>query len=284
MLVAVGIIVTLATMTVLLMPRVNEQQRAARGAQLLQGWLTIARQWAIRDQSPRGLQWTTSGTFSDQLYYVQQPENFVPMSLNTTTNILSANPLVAYSPPGDPTQPGLKFPSPLFPSGPTGVQQYDYLLIPGEPAHRIKLNNGNVLALDSAISIPSGQPSRELPQYWIVRQPQPVANEPQLQSQLPRDIAIDNLYSQMPPPLTMGTTSLYTIMFGPSGAVTGSGAAYDKIIVYVRDSTLSSYTDGAPTLITIYTRTGFIAAHPVNTDTSLGDVYYFTTLNQASGM
>jgi Tfp pilus assembly protein FimT len=55
MLVVIGIILVLASISLAFIPTGLEKQRVRRGASLLQGWLATARQWALRDQAPRGL-------------------------------------------------------------------------------------------------------------------------------------------------------------------------------------------------------------------------------------
>jgi hypothetical protein len=71
-------------------------------------------------------------------------------------------------------------------------------------------------------------------------------------------------------------------MFSPSGTVIGQGAASDKIIMWVRDVVLGN--DSADqTLVTVYTRTGLIAAHPVDI-TPGADPYHFTYDGLSSGL
>jgi hypothetical protein len=55
MLVVIGIILVLATISLAFIPTGLEKQRVRRGASLLQGWLATAKQWALRDQAPRGI-------------------------------------------------------------------------------------------------------------------------------------------------------------------------------------------------------------------------------------
>ena len=72
------------------------------------------------------------------------------------------------------------------------------------------------------------------------------------------------------------------ILFSPSGAVIGPGAANSKIIFWVRDTTLPNITDGEPTLICIYTRSGALAAHPVDVNNTTNP-YSFTEDGRSSG-
>jgi hypothetical protein len=59
-----------------------------------------------------------------------------------------------------------------------------------------------------------------------------------------------------------------------------------ETILWVRDTSLDKPTDGEPVLITVYSRTGLIAAHPINLDTSIGDgtFYAFTRDGRSSGL
>lgn len=55
LIVVVAIIATLVTITALYFPRFQEQEQVNRGADMLQGWLLIAKQQARRDAVPTGL-------------------------------------------------------------------------------------------------------------------------------------------------------------------------------------------------------------------------------------
>lgn len=282
MLVAITIIITLAAILVLILPKFNQQQQATRAGQQVQGWFLLAKQWAIRDVAERGLQISSDGT---TLTYVQTPADFSPgtqissnnfmirplmVTLNTNTVTLAST----GQPPWNQSTPNF-IPNPQNPA----VNAGDYLLIPGENAHQIQAVTPHRLTLWSNITAVSGSQ----PSYRIVRQPQAIPDEATLQ--LPTNMIID-INNGTTKYTSLNVPSNNTIMFSPSGAVTEAGAAFEKIILYVRDNSLSSSTDGEPTLVTIYTRTGFIATYPVNTDPNLGngDPYYFTNQGQASGM
>ena len=79
MLVVLAILVTLFGLTVAFLPRVQERERAARGADRLQGWLLIAKQRALRDRTPTGLRLITdpgNPNWVRDLEYVQQPDDY----------------------------------------------------------------------------------------------------------------------------------------------------------------------------------------------------------------
>ncbi len=83
MLVVIGIILTLATLTVAFLPKITNYQKVQQGAGQVQGWLLTAKQRATRDHYPRGIRLVVPAT-SDPLYgnvvrdlqYVEQPDDF----------------------------------------------------------------------------------------------------------------------------------------------------------------------------------------------------------------
>jgi prepilin-type N-terminal cleavage/methylation domain-containing protein len=134
---------------------------------------------------------------------------------------------------------------------------------------------------DPPLVFPAGCP------YRIIRGPRPVAGEDGLT--LPVDVAIqlkvvtDPTKPNYDPPVTVTSgTAYYDILFAPSGAVIGGAAANDKIVCWVRDVSQSSVIDNNPVLVAIYTRSGMIAAHPVDV-TPGGDLYSFTVDGRSSG-
>src|SRR5262245_33314561 len=58
MLVVISMILLLAAVAILFVPRMNERQHASRGADRLQACLLIARMRALRYQQPRGIRIT----------------------------------------------------------------------------------------------------------------------------------------------------------------------------------------------------------------------------------
>jgi prepilin-type N-terminal cleavage/methylation domain-containing protein len=126
-------------------------------------------------------------------------------------------------------------------------------------------------------------------QYVIYRQPRPMAGEPVLQ--MPRDVGIDFSRELHPneknnsaapanwtgfnwyrfyPPVPTGGGSAMEILFHPNGSVMGYfGTNYARICLWVRDVS-THVTDGRQlppgdnSLITVYTRTGMVASHPID--------------------
>src|SRR5258708_6746854 len=80
LLVVMTIMIFLATVAVLLLPRLNEGQRAGRGADQLQGWLLIAKQRALRSGLPSGLRFVDDPNnptkFMTEVLYIEQPPDF----------------------------------------------------------------------------------------------------------------------------------------------------------------------------------------------------------------
>jgi type II secretory pathway pseudopilin PulG len=118
-------------------------------------------------------------------------------------------------------------------------------------------------------------------QYRIIRAPRPLRGEPDLP--LPQGVVIDlstNFTYGNPLPIDPVTGNI-DLLFSPSGAIVGRAQGSDRIILWVRDSTQASIFDGKPSLVTVYGRTGFIAAQPV--DPTGGNPYRYT-LGNSSGL
>jgi hypothetical protein len=120
--------------------------------------------------------------------------------------------------------------------------------------------------------------------YRIIRRSQPLTGEPVLQ--LPQDTAVDLSLSLVPtfPPFPPFTN--LDVVFSPGGPVNGA-AGQGKMCWWVRDTAKTAY-EGTPTLITVYGRTGLIAAHAANCDSlgnpGLGGYYSFMRDGLNSGM
>jgi prepilin-type N-terminal cleavage/methylation domain-containing protein len=107
MMVVLALIAILGSLTIAFMPSAANQERESRAATLLQGWLNVAKQRALRDQAPRGVRLTLAsantvsfgGTYPPnivvQCEYIEQPEDF----WNSSSPIASipAQLLVRYS-------------------------------------------------------------------------------------------------------------------------------------------------------------------------------------------
>jgi prepilin-type N-terminal cleavage/methylation domain-containing protein len=268
------IIVLIASIALAVLPGVNDQQKAQRGADQLTTWLLLAKQWALRDQAPRGVQLIPDPIHSGivtQIQYLEQPDDLLPQGIPMGGNTLQTIPVSV--------QAGTNGNNSVVPSfgsffsgtplpNPAPVQVGDYFQIQGGPVHLISgvtINNNAAVGLTLASGLPN--PIGPTTQYRIIRQPRPVLNEPILQFSPGVGIDFNGNPNANPPNsvnLSLNATSSQQIMFAPNGAVIGSSAAADRIILFVRNYTLDSPFDGGPTLITIYTKTGAIAAFPVD--------------------
>ena len=255
LLVVIALIMVLGGIAVMFVPRIEEGQRAARGASLLQGWLNIAKQRALRDQQARGLRLYVSGGIVTDCQYLDQPDDFTGGTLTATAGSNTVTITADLS--------GGFANSSLWP-----VQPGDYLLIQSSGlVHQITANNGsNTLTLASALTYGVNA----TPNYRILRAPR-VSGEEKLS--LPQNIAINvatnATYAAAPFGNALATNSdgNIDILFAPSGNVIGDQAGTDKIILWVCDTSLANTPwDGEPTLITVYTRSGLVAPVPVDPD------------------
>jgi hypothetical protein len=121
---------------------------------------------------------------------------------------------------------------------------------------------------------PPPQPVPPTAQFRIVRRPRGLLGAAALQ--LPPDVAID---------LTLcrgvsvdARTGAADILFSPAGEVLGAPAG--QVILWLLDSSPGGTADSAR-LVSVYTRTGFIATQPV--DVGGDDPYRFTRDGRSSG-
>jgi prepilin-type N-terminal cleavage/methylation domain-containing protein len=277
MLVVIGLILVLATLTVAFAPRFLEREKVTKGIDQLQGWFLIAKQRAKSDRTPTGIRLQRdpkNASLVRDLQYIQQPDHFSGGVL-TGMNVTAVPPTVTIS--------GVDLHGGLGPGNPAlwPVQPGDYLEIKGGGLmHRIigvvNLGGavGNTLQLFSAPA-PLANATN---QYRIIRGPRVLQGESPLQ--LPQDIAIDLGKCQGLP--VDANAPHRDILFAPSGSVVEPAAASDKIILWVRDASRDAGDPGEQLLITVYVRTGLIAAHPV--DTGSNDPYSFTRDGKSSGL
>jgi prepilin-type N-terminal cleavage/methylation domain-containing protein len=295
LIVVLSIILFLATIAALLLPQILERERASQGASQVQGWLMIARGRAIRDQAPRGIRLNlntdpaSAATNVVNLQYIEQPEDLGGANGWPITAINSA----AGSASVDFTAADFTNNDPLGVGGTSDnwlVRAGDYLEIKGGGTmYQItgvaniagQANGpGNRLVLAStpvAVTTPTWQ-------YRIIRQPRVLAGEDTLQ--LPQDVAVDLTLSLGCNGATRTALSTFSnsvdILFDRFGNVTGPAAMFDRMILWVRDTTLD-VDNGDQTLIAIGCRSGNIEAHAVNFDSSLGDFYIFTQDGRSTG-
>jgi prepilin-type N-terminal cleavage/methylation domain-containing protein len=299
LLVVIFLLALLAGLTFLIVPNLNDQARAPRGAVMLQQWLLVAKNNALRDRTPWGIRLTVTQvpdpvtpsamlTVAKDAQYIQQPGDFIVQPgvakdaggvnlllpfrrIYTTTNTQTVALEPAAATAAD------------FSGGFTDralwpVQAGDYLEVNGGLPHRItKVTNATTLVLDSPLPVAITLANPAL-NYRILRSPRVVGED---QLQLPSEIVIDldtnTKYGNPLPwntitdPVTNTTTSTLDILFSPSGAVIGRGTSGDAIYLWVRDSTLPLF-QGDNTLVAVQVRTGAAFAFPVD-NTPAGDPY-----------
>ncbi len=319
MMVVMTILLILATIAVLFVPRVLEQEKAVSGARMLVGWLEMAKAQALRDQAPRGVRLVLSDPNNpvavSQVQFIQQPSDYIvqapPAPQGSPPNLIPVRRMTIEVPPNG-TYFLARLETPQGYSGPplpgftggfqnTGdstnypVQPGDYLEICGggslykiiQPMPPVTNPNPNdviILAKPASGVLPSV--SYPTPDYRIIRAPRVTGDEPMT---MPSDTAIDLGQTAGTPYGPVIGNLTVDILFSPSGAVIGNCAGNDKIILYVRDITQPSPTDNEPQLVCIYTRTGGIAVHPVDMTPNpqnpgtLLNPFSFTADGRASG-
>jgi len=144
----------------------------------------------------------------------------------------------------------------------------------------------------------------------ITRLPRPIAGEPELT--LPKNVAVDILYTNRysPPsssyPASTSTRSLpapdvqdppsslaYDIMFTASGEITGQLVNRGRVVLWLRDTTLTDFgpgtiPEGENRLLVIHGRTGQVTSHPLNptldSNGKLMDVYSYVRDGKSSAL
>jgi prepilin-type N-terminal cleavage/methylation domain-containing protein len=285
----------------------QDNQHSVNGAQALTGALFNARQLAHRDQVPTGVRLlfgptaqspTIAPTQASQLQLIQQPSNYQD---GTIISVGSTAPFTA-------TFSGTDF------FGGTGgasesyqwaVQPGDYLLINGTGiVHQITgVNSATSLTLASTATLSPGQT------YSIIRAPRPLPSQDLIQ--MPNNLVIENgvipgnspstFSLNLPGIRTVGVTqsgatiSGMDIVFAPMGGVVTQGLGSDKIILWLREvgPKFPNAVSGAPVVVSIGIRTGFVAVFPVapwtfgtpiTTGTAGSDPYLFVTDPRSSGL
>jgi hypothetical protein len=237
----------------------------------------------------------TPGRATD-LEYTEQPDNFTAGYISGSVDNPSATPpsstLTITFPAGtsiDLTQivgPG----DILFLRG--GTEAHLVLNVP-TPQPNTNPPTGTITVTQLLSPIPPPPPPSQV-DYWIARGPRPLASEPILS--LPQDIVVDFFPNTSPQrPVAQWAAGqlappyVYDVLFTPTGPVQQRGAApMGKYVYWVRDASLDTPFQGEPTLISVYTNTGGIAAHPVSADDAgavlNGSYYFFTQDGRSSGM
>jgi type II secretory pathway pseudopilin PulG len=313
LLVVITIGITLSAMAVMVIPKFNENRIASKAADQLQGWLLISKTKALRDGAPRGIRITyDTNKLSAQIQFVEQPPNLTPRVSNA--GVLSTPAARVYNqasgtPPVDQQQfvaiEDIDLLSTasialndliVFPDDPTGNYLITKVYSKSQPgslsSDAADLNtyistktNWTVVQLQTRMNS-AAYTTFSTTNYRFVRQPQPLLGETGMS--LPVDTTIDLSDADNKigsgANTTLGTVGgTLDILFAPSGltSVFKNGnflANQGRIIIEVRHQDPNV---GEATLLTIYSRTGSIAAHPVDPGS---DRYALTKDGMNSGM
>jgi prepilin-type N-terminal cleavage/methylation domain-containing protein len=307
MLVVLGIILLLSTLAVIYYPKLQDSQQMIRASDKVVQALGNARQRAKRDGLPTGVRFEVDPTtgYITQFEYIQQPDSYtIGVCLGT---YVKPPPPAGGTP--DPTR--VSFDKVDFKGAAGGLDVADQATI--QPGDYLEVfGGGGVFRIVAAIPKPDttaagtgwlsiNNPTNQLiyptSNYRIIRQPRKLLGEDPIT--LPKNIVLDT--SLIPaanaiPQRAVGVgtgpvTIFYEVLFSPSGSVIGRGTGGDKIIMWLKDTSLTQPDPtvpdnpyaGSPVLISVQVRTGFIAANPVAPPPDT-DPYRYTKDPRSSGM
>jgi prepilin-type N-terminal cleavage/methylation domain-containing protein len=282
LLVVIAIILFLAALVVAMLPSIASQTSEAQGAANLQGWLNIARQKAVRNQSPYGLRlWVQNAAtmWVTECQYIEQPDDFTGGTLYTQSDgatdvyISGVDVTGGFSAGGDPT---------LY-----SVQSGDYLEVLGtglmhsiaQPTiaipNPIQYNGGtntSYIAINTPIPFQVVQTGATSTNYRILRAPRVIGEE---RLALPTDVIVDlstnTTYGNPLPVTNLPTGGAYVdVLFSPSGSVITRGLSTSYMALWVRLPDTSNAPGaspanafaGTPTIIAVWGQTGLVGAYP----------------------
>jgi prepilin-type N-terminal cleavage/methylation domain-containing protein len=245
LLVVIGIIAALAILVLVFYPS-RSNRSTTDGASQLQTYIASAKSRAMRDRSPRGIRLLDDGNGNfREFQFVEVPEPYAPLTpiqavagskiiyvqYDLTSAILPGDlfEIVGESTPHRVT-------GPVIPAGPNVpfMGATDWYQFPVASAPTINASDPNV--------------------YRFIRQPRPLLGETTLH--LPKGVLIDASQS-LPSPLPTSFSGNTEIIFSQSGATIGGNNG--RIVLWLRHDD----NNAPPQLVTIYTRTGAVAVHPV---------------------
>jgi prepilin-type N-terminal cleavage/methylation domain-containing protein len=311
LLVVIALILLLSVLGYLLLPSMVGNHRRVSAVDQVSQWLLTARQRSRRDGAATGLRLlpmtdangqtiinADGSVLVRQLQYVQQPEPFVGGALTASgfaggACVSVANGVAVFR--------NVDFVG-------AGDTADEYLVQPGDSlelqgggdVHLIADVTTDTLILnDRSVNYPGFLPTTN---YRILRQPRPLLGEKVLD--LPGDTAIDlgrpaRLDALGNPrtfrPLQNPSRSLnirerlvgvpprqkllLEVVFSPTGAVVSEDTG--KVVLWLRDAAATLPDLGAPSLLAISLRTGFVAAYDVAPG---ANPYQYTENGRASGL
>ncbi len=295
LIVVIAVMAILLGLTLVLFPRLQDSQRVAKGADVLQGQLFLAKQMALRDQMPYGVRLIPDPAdgLIHQLQLIEQP---LPFTSGVVTSVSST---------ATPTTPP-SYQVTLSAAFATGtIQTGDFLdLTPNdcytEPNsthalhYIVSAHPPNTLLVLTQPILPSPVPAELALPYRVIRSPRPALGINSVS--LPDDVVIDCPLSASHPAAPpgwawpVGSLGLppagpQDILFAPSGKALGTRGGHGKVILWLYDP-----TNGTPeqALVAVHELTGCITAQPVNINRSLGvppgNPYWFVQDGRTSGM
>jgi prepilin-type N-terminal cleavage/methylation domain-containing protein len=284
LLIVMLLIAVLLGLAILIIPSLDEKRAAARAADNLQQALMIAKSRALRDQAPRGVRLIpdpNNPNFVHELEYVEQPPDFLPK-----VSVAQNSPYYPYYGQTAPmilANPG--GPNPLSVVRLLGFSEYDNntgigAIQPGDilqyrhgqaSNHRILQVQKNAPDTLDLTLFPNLNAAIDVAhtEYTVIRRWRPLQGEPTIR--LPPRVVVDigtnlpaaqggydNPLPTLLDPYNPTGRPVYIIMFSPQGPLTDPMRG--RAILWVR------HVDniGDQTLVTVYSHTGGIVAHPVN--------------------
>ena len=290
LLVVMGIMIVLATLALLIVPDALNRSKAAEGGERLQQWLLTAKQRALRDQAPRGLRLLPDlddPTIVRQLEIIEVPDDLAPKGFLNVPQarvgadfatvgpqphqvfVTGAGDLRPFVEPGDwleLTESGSQYR--IIPAG-AGVG-LEYPTPQGAPdtTRMVVAPQIREARLAPFVATQGG--------LRFVRNPKPLMGEDVLE--LPTEVVIDlNKCVGLAP--RANPLDPIDIAFSSAGPVTP--AQIGRIVLWVEHRGDDGLSVGEDTLMTIYTRTGAIQAHPKGPATN---VYQYTQDGLSSGL
>ncbi|HZU38924.1 MAG TPA: prepilin-type N-terminal cleavage/methylation domain-containing protein [Gemmataceae bacterium] len=269
MLVALGIILILASLTVAFLPALNDRQRATQGASQVQNALDTARHRALRDGSPRGVRLVvdattaSGGSAATTLQFIEQPEDFTGgnaavTAVNSATTPPTATVQLTGAPdlfggfgPGSSAYWAVQ-PGDYFVLGGTNA----FLIVGGPTSSTAGGTTGDTFTINAQGSATMATVSSPTPAYAILRAPRVMTGDDPMQ--LPDKVGVDLAANRSVLSAdSHGGQAYYDILFDPSGRLLRQGLINGKVILWIRDIT-DANMGGDQTLLTVYARSGLV--------------------------
>ncbi|MEZ6142278.1 MAG: prepilin-type N-terminal cleavage/methylation domain-containing protein [Zavarzinella sp.] len=271
LLVAISIMLAIMALAALVLPALRQRDNTTKGTNQVQGYLSLAKQRAIRDQAPRGVRFYASledPNLCTEMAYIEQPEPFLPPT-GTSVTISPAPPIAGVPPASIASLSGGQIWD--------GVRAGDFLEVTYGGGFISQILDHNSLGIALAPTqvllsqqIKGGSSLTITDGYRVLRQPTELIGETHMQ--LPPRVRI-RIPSCQPGNWTGRSMD---VLFNSGGLVADQGSG--KVILYVEPE-----EDGAgePLLVVIYTHSGQIITHPVAEG---ADPFLFTRDGAGSGL